>query len=269
MPRQRLDPPRGLLNLAHAEQRVTLGRYVPSDAEISFFVEHFWTVRWDLRGLPPFTSESLPYPSVHVVLERGNSRVVGVPTGRFSRTLKDAGAVFGIKFRPGAFHAFAGGPIARFTDTSVSVESVLDYGAGLEDVILGARDDAAMVDHAEDILRKRLPPQDEHIPFLIETVDRIAADRTLIRVDQLVSKVGPSRRVLQQLFRDYVGVSPKWVIQRYRLFEAAERLAAGEADGARVAHDLGYFDQAHFIRDFKAMVGTSPVAFARADPQPG
>ncbi len=58
-------------------------------------------------------------------------------------------------------------------------------------------------------------------------------------------------------------MTPKWVIQRYRLFEAAEQLAAGHTDGVRVAHELGYFDQAHFIRDFKALVGRSPLEFAR------
>ena len=92
-------------------------------------------------------------------------------------------------------------------------------------------------------------------------MNAIAADRGIVRVEQLVDLAGIRQRALQRLFREYVGVSPKWVIQRYRLFEAAERLASGESEGARVAHELGYFDQAHFIRDFKAMVGRSPTAF--------
>ena len=79
-----------------------------------------------------------------------------------------------------------------------------------------------------------------------------------------IPECGASARGLQRLFREYVGVSPKWVMQRYRLFEAAERLAAGGVDGAQVAQELGYFDQAHFIHDFKAMVGRSPLEFALA-----
>lgn len=56
-----------------------------------------------------------------------------------------------------------------------------------------------------------------------------------------------------------------WVIQRYRLIEAAERLAAGTvADFAGLALDLGYADQAHFIRDFKKIVGRAPAGFARS-----
>jgi len=67
------------------------------------------------------------------------------------------------------------------------------------------------------------------------------------------------------LFDDYVGVSPKWVIQRYRLHEAAERIARGGVeDFADLALELGYADQAHFIRDFKKLVGRSPAEYARS-----
>ena len=66
------------------------------------------------------------------------------------------------------------------------------------------------------------------------------------------------------MFNDYVGVSPKWVIQRYRLQEAAERLAEGRATSLEtLALELGFFDQAHFCRDFKALVGRTPAEYAR------
>lgn len=73
-----------------------------------------------------------------------------------------------------------------------------------------------------------------------------------------------SKRTLQRIFSQYVGVGPKWVIKRYRLHEAADQLAGGNVvDWPRLALDLGYFDQAHFIKDFKAMVGRTPTEYAR------
>ena len=90
-------------------------------------------------------------------------------------------------------------------------------------------------------------------------------DPAVVRVDELAARHAMSPRTLQRLFRRYVGVSPKWVLQRYRLHEAAERIAEGrDGDWAATALELGYFDQAHFIRDFKALIGTSPAQYAAA-----
>jgi AraC-like DNA-binding protein len=61
-----------------------------------------------------------------------------------------------------------------------------------------------------------------------------------------------------------VGVSPKWVIRRYRLQEAAEQLKGRRPPTlAALAASLGYADQPHFARDFKLTVGQTPRAFAR------
>jgi hypothetical protein len=69
---------------------------------------------------------------------------------------------------------------------------------------------------------------------------------------------------MQRAFQRRVGVSPKWVLKRYRLHEAAERIATGEADNlSALALDLGYFDVAHFTRQFTAAMGEPPGAYAR------
>ncbi|WP_334071861.1 helix-turn-helix domain-containing protein [Burkholderia cepacia] len=61
-------------------------------------------------------------------------------------------------------------------------------------------------------------------------------------------------------------MTPKWVICRYRLHEAADKLAGGEAvDLAELAQALGYFDQAHFTRDFRKLVGKAPAEYRRED----
>ena len=52
------------------------------------------------------------------------------------------------------------------------------------------------------------------------------------------------------------------MLQRVRLHEAADRMADGERDWPRLAVELGFFDQAHFIKAFKAVVGRSPADYA-------
>ena len=98
-------------------------------------------------------------------------------------------------------------------------------------------------------------------------LDRAVIGEQEHRGDRHSRRAGFQRidRMLQRLFATYVGVSPKWVIQRYRLHEAAEQLASGASiSHSALALDLGYTDQAHFVHDFKAVVGTSPAAYARA-----
>jgi AraC-like DNA-binding protein len=73
---------------------------------------------------------------------------------------------------------------------------------------------------------------------------------------------GMSVRSLQRLFGDYVGVSPKWVMRRARLHEAALRADGGEpVDWAALAIDLGYADQAHLTREFTATIGVPPSRY--------
>ena len=81
-------------------------------------------------------------------------------------------------------------------------------------------------------------------------------------VAAIAAGVGLTPRALQRLFARHVGATPKQVLQRFRLQDAAERVATGEDTLARLAAELGYFDQAHFVRDFRTTVGRSPSAYA-------
>jgi AraC-like DNA-binding protein len=88
------------------------------------------------------------------------------------------------------------------------------------------------------------------------------ADRSIATAEDLARVGGLSLRSLHRLFARHVGVGPKWVIRRARVQEAAERVAAGErVEWAGLAQELGYHDQAHLIRDFKAQIGQTPAVY--------
>jgi AraC-like DNA-binding protein len=265
MPRRKIDPPRGVLKTSAVErQRFEHARYHPSP-DLARYVEHYWAVQWDLRGTPPHEVETLPHPSVHLVFERGgNGRIAGVAKGRFTTRLEGSGGVFAAKFRPGGFRPFTRTPISTYTDRTVTLGSVWgSAGDGLERTVLALNDDDERMQVVEAFLRARLPEQDELVTQVAAIVELIAADRTILAVDDVARRFGLNLRALQRLFAEYVGVNPKWVIQRYRLHEAAEQLARGPINQAALALELGYADQAHFVKDFKATVGTSPAAYAK------
>jgi AraC-like DNA-binding protein len=138
-------------------------------------------------------------------------------------------------------------------------------GEALEAAVLQCSDDVtAAVSIMEAFLQARLPPPDAKAQQARVLVARILEDRTLTQAEAVAREAGLSLRSLQRLFQEYVGVSPKWVIQRYRLHDAMERLEGGPpVDLPALALSLGFYDQAHFIRVFKAFLGRTPTGYAR------
>jgi AraC-like DNA-binding protein len=261
-----LGKPRGVLHprLAHGEFQHA--RRAPSPA-LAGVVEHYWHVAWDLRGLPAQQQETLPHPNVHYVIEPDLAGIYGVHTGRFVRTLEGKGQVFGIKFKAGGFFPFYDRPVSELRDRSLDPRRIFaDDAGGFEVEVLGATNVDIMAAAAERLLLAHLPALDLNVARVGELVAGIAADRNLTSVDALAQHAGLTKRALQRLFNQYVGVSPKWVINRYRLHEAVAQVQAGvPISWTELALMLGYFDQAHFIRDFRKLVGRSPAEYARAE----
>jgi len=210
----------------------------------------------------------LPHPCVNLVFDRGAVTVAGVGRDRFTYPYEGRGQVFGVKFRPGAFLPLLRQPVFRLTDQVVPIAALwgpADAELLTRDLVAAAPDLDALVDAAGRHLRSHWPPPDPDVARVGAIVHALLYDRAITRVDDVCRRYGLSARSLQRLFQRYVGVSPKWVLRRYRLHAAAARLADG-TDGtwAEVAADLGYFDQSHFIRDFTRAIGMTPAAYARA-----
>jgi AraC-like DNA-binding protein len=232
-----------------------LGRYLPPP-DLAPFLDHYWIVEWDLRGRPAYTQRTLPYPCVHVVFDRARTGIWGLTTGSFDYELKDAGKVCGLRFRAGAVRAFLGRPLHTITDKVLPLSDVFPWE---QDAVPGTEDDTAMMEAANALLRTVLPAPDPQVDRIAAILHAAESTPGLTQVAELAAAAHMSVRSLQELFSEYVGVSPKWVIRRFRLHEAADRLAQGDdVDLAALAQELGYFDQAHFTSDFRRLVGKSP-----------
>jgi AraC-like DNA-binding protein len=256
------DRPKGVVAPAQASKMFRMERYLPAPA-LAAFLDHFWLVEWDLGAQPPYVQRTLPYPCVHVVFDSARSGIWGVPTGAFDYTLKGAGKVCGLRFRPGAFRAILGRPLHSITDRVLALSDVFPWDeAAATREVLECTDDAGMVAAATRLLAPHLPAPDPQVERIAAILRLAETTPGLTQVEQLAEGCGMGVRSLQQLFSEYVGVSPKWTIRRFRLHEAADRLANGdEPDLAVLAQDLGYFDQAHFSADFRKLVGESPARY--------
>ena len=257
--------PKGIVDPQAAARRIRLATYPPAAALVPF-VEYCWVVEWDRRGCAPETQRVLPYPNAHLVFDAGRSAIHGVVRGAFDRPLIGAGKVLGVRFAPGGLRPFITQPLSTFTDTTIAADALLGMPAAQAEVrVLGASDDLAMVAQAQALLLPRLPQVDDKALLAARLTAAAAAHHGPTSVEQLCEHMAIGERHLQRLFANYVGVPPKWVIQRYRLQEAIWRLAQPDApDLASLAHELGFFDQAHFSRRFAELVGSTPLDYRRS-----
>jgi len=260
--------PRGVLKLGADEKRIHYARRLPA-ADLGVFIEHFWMARWDLRGVAPHKTQTVSHPSVQLLLEKGNSRIYGVVKGSSSRLLNDLGQVFGVKFRPGGFYPFLKSPVSRLTNRSIALSDLFGSQAqDFEEAVLSLDDGLMKVNAAEKFLRRHMPKRDETAVLAGQIVDEICLNREIMTVDDVAARFNLGKRMLQRMFGQYVGVTPKWVIRVYRLHEIVERLHADKAapkavDFAALSQDLGYFDQAHFVKDFKSIIGYTPTEYLK------
>lgn len=248
------------------EQVFAVERIAPRES-LADHVEYHWLVRWDVPG--EHRQQVVPQPRVHVAAEQGRLLVHGLSRDSFFRTLSGRGHVLGAAFHPGGFRPLLHGTVGALTGTVRPGADVL----GLDDRPVAAAvldpdradDTTAMVAAFEDYLERTGPEPD---PVAVEVTALVAEAerrRDLTRAEDLAAHAGMSLRSLQRLFTEYVGIGPKWVIQRFRILEVAAAATGEErTDWAALAQELGFSDQAHLVRQFTRVVGTPPATYQRS-----
>lgn len=233
-------------------------------------LQRFWIPVWSVPGGLEAPQRVLQYPVSLVVVAGDYARFYGVVSGLSTTTLTGDGWAVGVMCAPAAGALIAGGPMSAYTDRHVDVADVLGpAGERLTDQVRAAvaPDPHSPDAHAEamtafgDALRPFLPVDDDGL-LVNEVVAYVEGDRDVVRVAQVCERFGLSERALQRLVHRRLGLTPKWLIQRRRLQEAAERLRSGPASLGDVAAVLGYADQAHFTRDFARVTEMTPGRFA-------
>jgi AraC-like DNA-binding protein len=279
---------RGILDPWLLRQRVQLNRYPPGPV-LDGLVDRFWAVRWNLPPGQHHRQQVLTYPGTNISVGHANARPGDREAGRVQarlngvakrlseRVLVGQGWAAAAMTTPGGLGAFITGPASQFTGRVVPLGQAISLDeAGLLRRITAEPGEKARVGLLAGALERVLervagqPAGGERIRAAREVTAaaRLAeTDRSVRRVTDLSQATGVGVRTLQRMFLQHAGVSPAWVIRRYRLLEAAEAVRDGATvSWAQVAADLGYSDQAHLTRDFRVAFGRTPAAYAQAQP---
>lgn len=256
---------KGLLTPDDGVAPVTITRHWPSD-DVAPFVRHYWLPRWALPPGVTLRQDVLEYPTANLVIEPGEAALHRARRGRSGRVLTGESWAFGAMLRPGIARALIGVSV-RTGGASVPLNGL--GIPGVQDAVgrvrerMAAGDDAGAIAAFEEWLPASIPTPGEDAALVDAIVDAVEHDRGITRVEQLADRFGLGVRHLQRLVAGHIGFGPKWLIQRYRLQEAAAALRSSDAPPlAELAVELGYADQAHFGREFKSVIGETPGAYS-------
>ena len=156
---------------------------------------------------------------------------------------------------------FFGMPMGELARQVVELDDLLGPAAGeLAERLAAAPDWARRIDIFERAIAARVLRAPPIAPELEWAWERLLETDGAAPVGSLAEELGWSRRHLAARFREELGMPPKAVARILRFERAVARLRAGD-DLADLALDSGYYDQAHFNRDFRAFAGATPTAY--------
>ncbi len=244
-------------------------RYAGPD-ELSGLVRRFWIPVWSLATGQSAPQNVLQYPVCLLVVTPEYARFYGVTSGLSTTTLAGEGWAVGVMCEPAAGYLLTGRSVDEFTDRHVDLADALgdDARALVHDIRSAmAQDPRAPDSHTGAMaaygraLRQFTPVDDEGL-LVNKLVSFVENTAEVTRVSQVCDVFSMTERSLQRLVHRRLGLTPKWLIQRRRLHDAVGRLRERSTTLAEVAAELGYADEAHFIRGFSSVTGTTPGRFA-------
>jgi AraC-like DNA-binding protein len=203
------------------------------------------------------------HPESGVMSEACGTLLSGIATRYSVIDTVEQECVAGVCFRPGGTRAFFPAPADELLDRGIALD--LAWGRGrasrLREQVLAASTPASKLDVLERALADAWNAQalDAVVGFAL---DAFAHRPETSRITEVADRVGLSSKRLAERFKIAVGVAPKRycrILRFQRALSCAER--GRGVDWTRIAADCGYFDQAHFIHDFRSFAGITPTGY--------
>ncbi|MGI0465594.1 DUF6597 domain-containing transcriptional factor [Serratia marcescens] len=170
---------------------------------------------------------------------------------------------FAASFFPYGFFSFVSAPIKSLRDKETSIYELFEHSEArqLEESIIKASSTSERIEILETFLFSRISDHltIEHI--LKATVEILFSNNGSISINEITNSDHSKKRQLERRFMDIIGVSPKQLSRVVRLQTALKLLINLEESLTHIAYESNYYDQSHFIKDFKEFTGVRPSDF--------
>lgn len=232
--------------------------YDPSNTRQKIIPDGFIEMSFNLGDpIKRYTSDNeyITHPPAMVMGQRTNSYFIE-PMGNVD--------TFSVCFYPYGFANFVTTPLENLVDKEVPIKDLFGapLASKLEKNIANARNTQERIDVIEAFLINKLNENITVESIVKKTVDLLMITNGKFTISSIMKEDLHKRRQLERKFKKQIGISPKKLSKVIRLQAALKIMLSDEHDKlTNVAYESDYFDQAHFIKDFKEFVGTTPKAF--------
>ncbi|GAA4313250.1 AraC family transcriptional regulator [Compostibacter hankyongensis] len=242
------------------------------------FIECYWKASADS---PPFRKEEslIPDGTIELMFNFGDdydqvregmrapvkgSHIIGIrkKTLQISQTRRQE--VFSVRFRPGGTYPFFRIPVHLFANAFWNITELLGKAYyELEEQLFGARDDAERIHIIDSFLLSRMETGDDY--RFVSSCSRWILEHSGASIADTCRTFGTHYKNLERKFSQVIGLTPTELLKIRRFNSAILAMySKPEASLTDIAYSCGFYDQSHFIREFKQLSGYTPKAFLKA-----
>lgn len=247
-----------------ADLRALISAYYVFRADVPYFADlmraDLGQLRFMLRGTGSYLRDGVAVPSDEIHL-------LGPSTAATRFEVRGPLLLFGIGLHPAGWAALVRDDASLLADRAF--DATARFGSlivDMLDALRNAPDGQAMVHIADMVMRACKARAPEPPIHLTSIVDAWLTGECNPCVDDLIAELGISARQVERLAKRIYGAPPKLLARKYRSLRAASLIGTRQLHWSDAAGDA-YFDQSHFIRDFKRFTGLTPSQFQN-DPPP-
>jgi AraC-like DNA-binding protein len=251
--------------------------FYPEADQLKSFIVCYWVI--ETSGIP-FNTKMMPDGYSDIMINLGaaysitrndgstveikHSAVFGQRTAYL--LLQQPGNVnmIGIRLKPGSEFAFFGNQVSALVNNHIALQDLVSMDlTATEKQLIQTTDPAKKIQRVEEMLiamldsKTRKQKQDHIDPVLSKMLASFTPDDSL---EKLLAKLNLSYKQAERLFKKHIGLTPKQYFRVVRFYKAFSQMREKKAaDWITILHANNYFDQAHFIKDFRFFTGQSPT----------
>ena len=243
---------------------------IPPSAMLSDWVRFFWVLEsngstYTHRALADVCAEMVFHYNGRfdeLTAEKCEPASVSALQGPLTRIkrfkIDNAFGIFGVYLYPYSIPVLFGIPAAELSNQMPDLFTLLGKeGAALEETMMLAANNNERVKIITEFLEERLGKNQHRQHCVFSSIQFIIQCKGMVKIENVADQYFISQRQFERKFREFSGLTPKLFSRIVRFHAACQHFGNSDKSLTELAYDCGYYDQSHFIHDFKEFSGTS------------